>query len=183
MPQYNGTHYAQAGLVLVTINYRLGPFGQLAWSEFATEDPTFPSTGGMNFLTDQIMALRFIKNEISSFGGDPNHVTVFGESAGSVSVCCLLSSALSRGLYHAAVMQSGPCTGPWGPGSNLTGLASSSALLTSLWASSPGHLRNMSARDILDNEWSTSVYPSIDGVMLTKPPSGNLNPNRTVAHC
>ena len=104
MPQYNGTHYAERGLVLVTLNYRLGPFGQLAWSAFAKEDPNFPSTGGMNFLTDQIMALRFVKNEISAFGGDPDHVTIFGESAGSISVCCPLSRPLSRGLYHAAAM-------------------------------------------------------------------------------
>lgn len=92
---------AEQGVIVVTINYRLGPLGFLPQDE--------SGTGGMNGIYDQIIALQWIQNYISSFGGDPKKVTIFGESAGGESVCMLAVSPRARGLFQRAIMQSGEC--------------------------------------------------------------------------
>jgi len=105
IPVYDGAALARKGVVLVTINYRVGIFGYFAHPELIAE-----ANGGIcaNFGTsDQIEALRWIKNNIADFGGDPDNVTVFGESAGAMSVCQLMASPLARGLFDKAVGQSG----------------------------------------------------------------------------
>ena len=94
-------------VVVVTLNYRLGPFGFLSHERLAEEDP-FGSTGNYGIL-DQIKALEWVRKNIRRFGGDQTNITVFGESAGAVSVCVLLSSPLGEGLFHKAMMQSGGC--------------------------------------------------------------------------
>jgi len=102
---YDGTNLARAGVVLVTINYRLGPLGFLAHPALSAESPRRVS--GNYGLLDQIAALRWVHRNIAAFGGDPGNVTIFGESAGAVSVGCLLVSPMAKGLFHRAVMESG----------------------------------------------------------------------------
>lgn len=105
IPVYDGAALARKGVVVVTINYRLGVFGYFTHPEIIAE-----AAGGIaaNFgTTDQIEALRWVQQNISAFGGDPDQVTIFGESAGAMSVCQLLASPLTKGLFHRAIGQSG----------------------------------------------------------------------------
>ncbi|KYG02350.1 hypothetical protein BE18_02715, partial [Sorangium cellulosum] len=96
------------GSVVVTLNYRLGPLGFLALPELKSEDPDHPSTGAYG-LEDQRAALEWVKANIGAFGGDPGKVTLFGESAGGISVCMHLVSPPSKGLFQRAIIESGPC--------------------------------------------------------------------------
>ncbi|MBL8549264.1 MAG: carboxylesterase family protein [Hyphomonadaceae bacterium] len=103
-PELDGGAFAQAGVVLVTINYRLGIFGLLAHPELSAEAP-YHSSGNYGTL-DQIAALGWIKENIAAFGGDPGNVTIFGESAGSGAVNILQASPLARGLFQRAIGES-----------------------------------------------------------------------------
>ena len=103
-PLYNGEELAKKGVVVVTINYRLGIFGFLAHPELSAES-AYHSSGTYGTL-DQILALEWVRENIRAFGGDPNNVTIFGESAGAVSVSQLLESPLADGLFHRAIIQS-----------------------------------------------------------------------------
>lgn len=96
-------------MVVVTIQYRLGPLGWLAHPTLAAEDPN--GSAGMLGHLDQIAALQWVKSNIAKFGGDPSKVTIFGESAGGVSVCALVASPLAKGLFSSAIMESGGCPG------------------------------------------------------------------------
>jgi len=105
---YNGAHLAsREDVVIVTINYRLSSLGFLALPELKSEDKNM-STGNMGIL-DQIRALEWVRDNIAGFGGDPGNVTVFGQSAGAMSICTLLASPEAKGLFHRAMMMSGPC--------------------------------------------------------------------------
>ena len=102
---YNTNGLPGRGVVLVTINYRLGVFGFFAHPVLRAEDP---DQGVGNYgLLDQIAALRWVRDNIQRFGGDPDNVTVFGESAGAYAVASLMTSPLSKGLFHRAIGQSG----------------------------------------------------------------------------
>jgi para-nitrobenzyl esterase len=101
----DGEALARHGVVLVTINYRLGLFGFLAHPELTKESPHHAS-GNYGFL-DQIAALKWVRDNIATFGGDPGQVTIFGESAGSFDVSVLMTSPLSKGLFHRAIGESG----------------------------------------------------------------------------
>ncbi|XP_076647596.1 juvenile hormone esterase isoform X2 [Halictus rubicundus] len=102
---YGPDYIIRKDVVLVTINYRVGVFGFL---NLETEEA--PGNQG---LKDQVMALKWVQENISSFGGDPNNVTIFGESAGGASVHYLCISPMSQGLFHKAISQSGVSTNPW----------------------------------------------------------------------
>ncbi len=102
---YDGANLAAKGVVVVTINYRLGVFGFMAHPALTAESPNRAS--GNYGLLDQLEALRWVKRNIAAFGGDPNRVTVFGESAGSINVIHLMASPQSKGLFHRAIAQSG----------------------------------------------------------------------------
>ncbi|MFN7928471.1 MAG: carboxylesterase family protein [Blastocatellia bacterium] len=104
-PIYDGTALAKKGVVLVTINYRLGPLGFLAHPELTAESPQHSS--GNYGLLDQLAALKWVQKNIAAFGGDPTRVTIFGESAGSFSVNALVASPLAKGLFVRAIGQSG----------------------------------------------------------------------------
>ncbi len=104
-PRQDGRYLAQRGVVVVSMNYRLGIFGFFTHPELAAESPH--DTSGNYGLMDQIAALEWVRRNIAAFGGDPDNVTVFGESAGSFSVSALLASPLARGLFHKAIGQSG----------------------------------------------------------------------------
>ena len=104
---FDGTALANKGVVLVTINYRLGPFGFLAHPALSSESPH--GVSGNYGLLDKVAALEWVRDNIAAFGGDPNNVTIFGQSAGSWSVCYLMASPLAKGLFHKAIGHSGGC--------------------------------------------------------------------------
>ncbi len=102
-PIYDGTALASREVVLVTINYRLGPLGFLCVPGFAEGSEAYTNFG----ILDQIAALRWVQKEIANFGGDPHNVTIFGESAGAMSVGTLLGAPSAQGVFHKAILQSG----------------------------------------------------------------------------
>ena len=104
---YDGSVLARRGdVVLVTVNYRLGPLGYLRLADVT--NGKIPSTGSEGML-DQVAALEWVRDNIAEFGGDPGNVTIFGESAGGMSVGTLLAMPAARGLFHKAIPQSGAC--------------------------------------------------------------------------
>ncbi|HVP85969.1 MAG TPA: carboxylesterase family protein [Rhizomicrobium sp.] len=103
-PVYDGAKMAERGVVVVTINYRVGVLGWLAHPQLDAESPLHIS--GNYGLLDQIAALRWVKQNISAFGGDPGNVTIAGESAGGLSVVYLMASPVARGLFSKAIAQS-----------------------------------------------------------------------------
>jgi len=109
-PTYNGTQLAKKGVVLVTINYRLGVYGFFAHPELSAESEQ--KSSGNYGLHDMIAALKWVKKNISQFGGNPNNVTIFGESAGSLAVSNLIGTPLARDLFHKAIGQSGAALSP-----------------------------------------------------------------------
>lgn len=105
---YQANQLVENGVVLVTINYRLGVFGYIAHPALSADDPR--GVSGNYGLLDQVAALAWIKDNIAAFGGDPDNVTIFGESAGAQSVTEIMSTPLSEGLFHKAILQSGAST-------------------------------------------------------------------------
>ncbi|HSZ17809.1 MAG TPA: carboxylesterase family protein, partial [Terracidiphilus sp.] len=103
-PRHNGDFLPLKGVVLVTINYRLGVFGFLVTDELAKEGN---GAAGNYGLLDMIAALEWVKGNIQNFGGDPGNVTIFGESAGSFAVSTLMASPLAQGLFAKAIGESG----------------------------------------------------------------------------
>lgn len=103
-PGYDGTQLAKRGVVLVTINYRLGALGFMAHPALSAESPH--GSSGNYAILDQIAALKWVRDNISKFGGDPENVTIFGESAGGTSVYLLTATPLAKGLFHRAILES-----------------------------------------------------------------------------
>jgi para-nitrobenzyl esterase len=106
---YDGSAFAARGVVVVTINYRLGVLGFLAHPALSAENDR--QTSGNYALLDQLKALQWVQDNIQEFGGDPDKVTIMGESAGSVSICALLCSPLAQGLFQGAIAMSGGAPG------------------------------------------------------------------------
>ncbi|MBK7131362.1 MAG: carboxylesterase family protein [Bacteroidales bacterium] len=109
-PVHNGEHLARKGVVLVSIAYRVGQLGFLAHPELSSENPN--KVSGNYGLMDMIAGLEWIQKNIAVFGGDPERVTIFGESAGGIAVSMLCASPLAKGLFHGAISQSGGSFGP-----------------------------------------------------------------------
>ncbi len=124
-PNYSGEKLAKKGVVLVSIAYRVGQLGFLAHPELSAESPHHVS--GNYGLLDMIAGLQWVQKNIAAFGGDPDKVTIFGESAGGIAVSMLCASPLAQGLFHGAISQSGGSFGPprptLFPGENLKVLA------------------------------------------------------------
>ena len=104
-PEFDGQEWASKDVILVSINYRLGIFGFMTHPELSAESPH--GVSGNYGILDQIHSLKWIKENIAQFGGDPDNVTIFGQSAGAGSVRTLCESPLARGLFHKAVIMSG----------------------------------------------------------------------------
>jgi para-nitrobenzyl esterase len=102
---YDGEEMAKKGVIFVSINYRVGVFGFMAHPELSKESG-YNASGNYGFL-DQIAALKWVQKNITTFGGDPNNVTIAGQSAGAFSVTALIASPLAKGLFHKAIPQSG----------------------------------------------------------------------------
>src|SRR5690242_16919342 len=107
---FDGEALARRGVILVTANYRLGVFGFFAHPELTAESPHHAS--GNYGLLDQIAALKWVRDNIARFGGDPRNVTIFGESAGSLDINVLMTSPLAKGLYTRLIGESGPVVAP-----------------------------------------------------------------------
>lgn len=153
VPIYDGEAMARKGVILVTINYRLGVFGFFAHPELTSESPH--NASGNYGLLDQIAALQWVKRNIAAFGGDPENITIAGQSAGSVSVVYLVASPLAKGLFQKAIAQSGASLLSTTPGPNRQIISSLSeaeqagiALAKTLQANSISELRNIPAIDL-----------------------------------
>lgn len=102
---YQANRLVKKGVILVTINYRLGVFGSLAHPALSADSER--GVSGNYGTLDQVAALRWVRENISAFGGDPDNITIFGESAGAWSVSELMATPLAQGLFHKAIGQSG----------------------------------------------------------------------------
>lgn len=147
VPVYDGSGLAAKGLVVVTINYRLGPFGFLAHPELTREAPYHAS--GNYGLLDQIAALRWVNTNIAAFGGDPSRITVSGQSAGAFGVRNLLGSPLAAGQFQRAIAESGASlSGPGTPRTLADAEADGARFAQAKGASGLAGLRALSARQI-----------------------------------
>lgn len=168
---FDGTQLAKLGVVLVSINYRLGPWGFLAHPALAQE--SVHESAGNYGLLDKIAALNWVRDNIEQFGGDPDNVTIFGQSAGSNSVCALMASPLSRGLFHKAIGQSASCLNPITRDANGLdrGLLYGQALGV---PQTVDDLRNVSNEALLQATtipaWSQQSKIVVDGWVLPKSP-------------
>ena len=176
--EFDGEAFAHNGVILVTINYRVGVFGFFAHPDLKEEDP-MGSVGNYGIL-DQVMAIRWIYDHISSFDGDPNKITIFGQSAGAMSVQTLISGSLTRDMIHGAIMQSGG-----GVDNGLTkallpeeAYAVSEKIMKLCGAESVKEMRDIPAEkfvsilpDLYKDLHGLAFSPVIDGVVLTDSPS------------
>lgn len=168
---YDGSNLAeQQNVIVVTTNYRLGPFGFFASNDL--KESAWHSTGGTNGVLDQMEALKWVQANINAFGGDPDQVTIFGESAGSLSVCMLTISPLTKGLFRRSILESGSCVGPWSPATQTIGLRDNAAFMAAVGAKSISDLRALSALQLNAGDWPYG--PSVDGVFLTDVPANML---------
>jgi para-nitrobenzyl esterase len=169
---YSGENLAKKGVVLVSIAYRVGQLGFLAHPELSRENPN--NVSGNWGLLDMIAGLQWIQKNIAAFGGDPNKVTIFGESAGGIAVSMLCASPLAKGLFHGAISQSGGSFGPprptTFPGENLKRLADAEtagrAYLDSARVSSIAELRGIDAGKLPSGRGIGMSWPIIDGWVI-----------------
>jgi para-nitrobenzyl esterase len=171
-PLYDGSALARRGVVVVTVNYRLGVLGYLALPELSAESPH--GVSGNYGLLDQIEALRWVRRNITALGGDPSNVTIFGESAGAMSVVQMLASPLARGLFQKAIAESGGM--PTLPELKMAthGLPSAEgmgqAVATAAKASDLASLRAMNAETLMNAASAAryQVWSTVDGWVLTR---------------
>jgi para-nitrobenzyl esterase len=171
MPLYWGDELARHNVVVVTFGYRLGAFGFLALPELSAESGGHGS--GNYGLLDQIAALDWVKRNIAAFGGDPDRVTIFGQSAGSMSVSLLMATPLAKGLFERAIGESGGVFEPLqlAPDWLLAGAQRQGEVYAaSLGAASLAELRAMPAARLLGGKAATITHPVIDGFTLTASP-------------
>jgi para-nitrobenzyl esterase len=171
-PVYDGTNLAKKGVVLVSIPYRVGQLGFLAHPELSAENPNHVS--GNYGLLDMIAGLQWIQENIAAFGGDPDKVTIFGESAGGIAVSMLCASPLAKGLFQGAISQSGGSFGPSRPttypGENMKTLevAEQEGLgyAEKAGASSLEELRDIPADTLPMGMGMGGAWPIIDGYVI-----------------
>jgi para-nitrobenzyl esterase len=174
-PRYDGESMATKGIVVVSVNYRLGVFGFLAHPEL-TQESSHKASGNYGLL-DQNAALRWVRQNIASFGGDPRHVTIAGESAGSMSVSAHMASPLSKDLIAGAIGESGAITGTLPPVPLAKAEEEGGKFAASIGAPTLAALRAMPAQQILEpaskGGWaSIGKFPlAIDGYFLPAEPA------------
>eukprot|EP01047_Picozoa_sp_COSAG01_P004701 COSAG01_NODE_156_length_23748_cov_439.062371_9_plen_283_part_00 len=163
---YHGATLAQSQqVVVVTLNYRLGALGFYSSEELLRANTTLgrPSNGGMNGVNDMVMALRWLRAHLHRFGGQRDQITVFGQSAGAISICTLLVSPPAQGLFTRAIIESGPCTGPWTVGTEAEALALS---LTFSRGRSLATLQRLDAMVVFNQ--GEGVLPGVDHWILPR---------------
>lgn len=171
---YDGAGLAKKGVIVVTLNYRLGVFGFFCHPALSQESPR-RSCGNYGLL-DQIAALEWVKRNIAAFGGDPDDVTVGGQSAGAASVQLLMLSPLARGLFQRAIAQSGPLDRRSRSLERAEAEAQGAALAAALGAADLAALRDLSA-DVLYEKFSQSgaqLRPIVDGWVVPGQPAALL---------
>jgi para-nitrobenzyl esterase len=173
-PRQDGEHLARKGVVIVSMNYRLGILGFFSHPGLTAESAHHAS--GNYGLMDQAAALKWVKENIAEFGGDPNNVTIFGESAGSFAVSALMASPLSKGLMHAAIGESGAFFGKTLRAKPLAESERRDAVFAeSLGMKSLGQLRGLSAEKLLEAARSENdnnrFGPNIDGYFMPARPT------------
>lgn len=168
---YDGEAFANNGVILVSVNYRMSAFGFMAHPALSAENPR--GVSGNYGILDHIAALEWVRDNIAGFGGDPDNVTIFGESAGGASIYALLATPLAKGLFNKAISES-----TWITPTNVTNLKTPNGMTDS--AESRGEraingklqalgitdhsltaMRSLSARDVLDMDFSVSL--AVDG--------------------
>lgn len=168
-PLYSGKNLAKQDAIVITSNYRLGALGFLAHPELSKE-ADYKSSGNYGLL-DMIAALQWIQDNIASFGGDPNNVTIFGQSSGAISICALIASPLAQGLFHKAIGQSGGLFEPieLDKGFSLSTLEQAGErFATRAGVTSLKELRNIPAKELIKISVHTSI--NIDGYVLKRSP-------------
>ncbi|MBV9123511.1 MAG: carboxylesterase family protein, partial [Planctomycetes bacterium] len=169
--RYDGESMARQGIVAVTVNYRLGVFGFLAHPELTRESPHHAS--GNYGLLDQNEALRWVRRNIAAFGGDPQRITIGGESAGSLSVCAQMASPLSKDLIAGAIGESGSPMGTLTPVPLAEAERNGVRFAESMGAKSLTDLRKIPAEDLLKARVSGGVgrfAVDIDGYFFPEDP-------------
>lgn len=187
-PVYDGRSLAENGdVVVVTINYRIGVFGFVDFSSLNSEEHTFDSNVA---LRDMIAALRWVQGNIKGFGGDPDRVTLFGESAGGGAVTTLMTVPSARGLFHRAIAQSSPATSVYG---SERGDKVAQTFLEIFGGADAGLLRSVAAEDLVgpsdelfaripqETPGTLAFAPIVDGDLLPDYPvrafrRGNAHP-------
>lgn len=169
VPLYDGAALASRGVVLVTVNYRLGRLGFFAHPALTREAPN--AWLGNYGIMDQVAALEWVKRNIAKFGGDAGNVTLFGESAGAGTVQLLMASPTSRGLFHKAISESGAGGNALFP---IRGSALNAEMIGQSWAESlglkdatPAQLRAIPLADVVNKG---RAFPFIDGKVVVRSP-------------
>ncbi len=172
-PMFNGVKLTEKGVIFVSIAYRVGQLGFLAHPELSAESEN--NVSGNYGLLDQIAALKWIKQNIAAFGGNPDNITIFGESAGAISVSMLAASPVAKGLFQKAISQSGGSFGPTRkinyPGENMTMLEQAEIqgveYVKSFGVNSIAELRKMDAQTFIPKQWSMpGGWPIVDGYVI-----------------
>ena len=180
LPYYDGEAFARSGVTFVSINYRLGYFGFFAHPALNEDDD---ENALANFgLADQVAALEWVQNNIKKFGGDPNNITVFGESAGGKSITHLLTSKKAKGLFHKAIVESGGGYDTGKHARRTLGAVQSMADDNLAWAAGRGFENDAAAlratpADVILGELQRGVKlpgPVIDGNLLTENVAASL---------
>ncbi|MEE3368761.1 MAG: carboxylesterase family protein [Planctomycetota bacterium] len=181
---YSGSELALHKVVVVSLNYRLGRLGYLAHPALSNESPHNVS-GNYGFL-DQIAALKWVQQNISQFGGDPNNATVFGEFAGGTSITVLASSPLAKGLFQRAIIRSAwmfgysdsiaePCILPLRQSvgtfstTEQEGREFAAAAVNATGAKAIARLRALSAKELYEVKTSYRQRATIDGFLFARP--------------
>ena len=172
IPVHDGQHLARQGVVLVSVNYRVGPLGFLAHPELSAESPH--GVSGNYGLQDLVAGLEWVQRSIAAFGGDPGRVTIFGESAGGIAVSMLCASPRASGLFHGAISQSGGSFGPTRPrtypGENMRTLEQAEeagvAFAEKAGAASIAELRAVEPGKLPAGWGSGAAWPIVDGWVI-----------------
>ncbi len=167
-PRYDGESMAVKGVIFITINYRLSVFGFLAHPDLSKENKQ--GSSGNYGLQDQNEALRWIKRNISAFGGNPDQITIAGESAGSMSVSAQLCSPLSKGLFQGAIGQSGSILGFEPPVSLSNAEKIGAEFVKACGANSISELRKIPTQELLKRSKDYWFPLTVDGYFFVEQP-------------
>lgn len=164
-PYYIGDNLADQGVVVVSMNYRLGVLGFLATEELAeeSEDGSFGNYG----LADQTAAFEWVQSNVAAFGGDPDNVTIFGESAGGGSVCAHLASPASEGMFHKAIIQSTSGCGGLAPADSA--MADGAQILEDFGCADIACMRDVPEEQLIEASVGVAGSLVADGVRLSVP--------------
>jgi para-nitrobenzyl esterase len=175
IPLYDGTGFARKGVVMVSLAYRLGPYGFMAHPELSRESGHGSGAYGIQ---DLVMGLQWVRANVAAFGGDPHNVTIFGHSAGAGAVSLLAASPLSKGLFHKAIAMSGASFTPLqtseknGSGLGVPTLSFAegvgSDFLTKLGVKNIAEARQLSVDTIQAATAGTTFRPVADGYVVSK---------------